>query len=94
MIRAFDPQGMELARPMLPDEVAFCRDAGHALEGADALVLITEWNEFRAISPSRLADTLSDRIVVDLRNVFDPVAMKQAGLRYHAIGRSEPRLEG
>ena len=87
VIRAFDPEGMEQARPMLPEEVVFCRDAGEALEGAHALVLITEWNEFRAISPARLSSALADRVVVDLRNVFDPVAMQQAGLRYFAVGR-------
>ena len=86
-IRAFDPQGMEQARPMLPEQVVFCRDVGDALEGANALVLVTEWNEFRAISPTRLAHTLSDQVVIDLRNVFDPVAMQQAGLRYFAVGR-------
>ncbi len=86
-IQAFDPEGMEQARPMLPDEVVFCPDAGHALEGAHAMVLITEWNEFRAISPARLATVLTDRTVIDLRNVFDPLAMQQAGLRYFAIGR-------
>ncbi len=87
VVRAFDPEGMEQARPMLPAEVVFCRDAGDALEGAHALVLITEWNEFRAISPTRLATGLADRVVVDLRNVFDPVAMKQAGLHYFGVGR-------
>ncbi len=86
-IRAFDPEGMEQARPMLLDEVVFCPDAAHALEGAHAMVLIAEWNEFRAISPSTLATALRDQVVVDLRNVFDPVAMREAGLRYTAVGR-------
>ena len=86
-IRAFDPEGMEQARPMLPEGVVFCRDATDALDGAHGLVLVTEWNEFRAISPAWLGGALSDRIVVDLRNVFDPVAMQEAGLRYFAIGR-------
>ncbi len=86
-IRAFDPEGMAAARPLLPGAVTYCRDASQALEGAHALVLITEWNEFRAISPARLAEALSDRVVIDLKNVFDPVAMRQAGLKYSAIGR-------
>ena len=89
-IRAFDPEGMEQARPMLPEDVVFCRDAADAMRGAHALVLITEWNEFRAISPAWLSGVLADRTVVDLRNVFDPVAMQQAGLRYFAIGRGRP----
>ena len=93
VVRAFDPEGMEQARPMLPADVVFCRDAGDALEGAHALVLITEWNEFRAIAPARLAATLSERVVVDLRNVFDPSAMHEAGLRYFAIGRGRTVLQ-
>ena len=87
LIRAFDPEGMEQARPLLPGSVTFCTDTADALRGADALVLITEWNDFRALSPARLRDGLADKVVVDLRNVFDPVAMQQAGLRYFAIGR-------
>ncbi len=86
-IRAFDPEGMEQARPLLPEQVVFCRDAADALRGANALVMVTEWNEFRAISPENLATVLADRLVVDLRNVFDPVAMRAAGLRYLGIGR-------
>jgi UDPglucose 6-dehydrogenase len=88
-IRAFDPAGMEQARPLLPDGVVLCRDAPTALDHADALVVVTEWNEFRALSPERLAAVLRQRVVVDLRNVFDPAAMRAAGLRYCAIGRPD-----
>ena len=70
-VRAFDPVGMEHART----------------EGADALVVVTEWNEFRALSPARLHDAMRGRVVVDLRNVFDPAAMAQAGLAYQGVGR-------
>ena len=90
-IRAFDPEGMEQARPMLPEQVVFCHDAADALNGANALVMVTEWNEFRALSPERLATVLADRLVVDLRNVFDPAAMEVAGLRYVGIGRGGQR---
>jgi len=86
-IRTYDPEGMELARPMLPDGVVYCRDALDAVEGADALVLVTEWNEFRALAPERLASAMRGRVLVDLRNVFDPVAMSAAGFSYHGIGR-------
>ena len=89
-IRAYDPEGMEAARPMLPGAVTFCGNAAEAIEGAHAMVVVTEWNEFRAINPSMLADMLHDKVVVDLRNVFDPVAMRQAGLRYSAVGRGSP----
>ena len=86
-IRAFDPEGMAVARPHLPDAVSYCRDANDALTGADVLVLITEWNEFRALSPARLLELMRGRVVVDLRNVFDPVAMREAGMTYLGIGR-------
>jgi UDPglucose 6-dehydrogenase len=88
-IRAFDPEGMEQARPQLPAGVGYCRDAFDAARGADALVLITEWNEFRALSPVRLRDTMRGRVLVDLRNVYDPVAMRQAGFDYHCVGRPD-----
>ena len=87
-IRVFDPEGMEQARPLLPESVRYCADPFEAVAGADALVLITEWNEFRAMSPSRLAETMRGRVLVDLRNVYDPVAMRQAGFEYHGIGRA------
>jgi UDPglucose 6-dehydrogenase len=87
IIRAFDPAGMEQARPLLPDGITYCRDALDAAAGADALVLITEWNEFRAIAPIRLRDAMRGRVMVDLRNVYDPVAMRRAGFAYHGIGR-------
>ena len=86
-IRAFDPEGMEQARPLLPDGITYCRDALDAAAGADALVLITEWNEFRAIAPDRLAGAMRGRVLVDLRNVYDPAAMRAAGFIYHGIGR-------
>jgi UDPglucose 6-dehydrogenase len=87
MIRAYDPEGMEQARPMLSPAVTYCSDAFDAAAGADALLLITEWNEFRALSPARLREAMRGRVLVDLRNVWDPVAMRQAGFDYHGVGR-------
>jgi UDPglucose 6-dehydrogenase len=89
-IRAFDPEGMKPAAALLPQAVTYCRDALEAVEQADGLVLVTEWNEFRALSPARLASGMRGRVVIDLRNVFDPAAMRQAGLDYHSVGR--PRV--
>jgi UDPglucose 6-dehydrogenase len=87
IVRAFDPKGMDQAKPALPSEVIYCRDALDAATEADALVLITEWNEFRALSPPQLATAMHGRIVVDLRNVYDPDAMCQAGFHYVGVGR-------
>ncbi len=89
-IRAYDPAGMGSARPLLPDGVIYCRDALDAVAGADAVVVATEWNEFRAIAPDRLAGLMHGRVVVDLRNIYDPDGMHRAGLAYHSIGRPTP----
>jgi len=86
-IRAFDPEGMETAKPLLPPSVTYCADAPDAVTGADAVVVVTEWNEFRALAPARLKALMSGNVVVDLRNIWDPVAFRQAGLRYQSIGR-------
>jgi UDPglucose 6-dehydrogenase len=87
IIAAYDPEGMEQAKPLMPKGITWCRDAMEAATGADALVLITEWNEFRAISPAKLKGTMAGDIVIDLRNVWDPKAMREAGFRYSSIGR-------
>ncbi len=86
-VRAFDPVGMEHAKALLPDSVHYCTDAYDAVTGADVLVLVTEWNEFRALAPERLRAAMRGTLVMDLRNVFDPVVMRDAGLEYHGIGR-------
>ncbi|MBW8270014.1 UDP-glucose dehydrogenase family protein [Caldovatus aquaticus] len=86
-LRAFDPAGMENARALLPAAVEYAAGALEAAEGADALVLLTEWNEFRALSPARLRAAMRGDVVLDLRNVWDPAAMREAGFRYHSIGR-------
>jgi UDPglucose 6-dehydrogenase len=86
-IRAYDPVGTALARPLLPECVTYCADALEAAATADALVIVTEWNEFRALAPARLADAMRGRVIVDLRNIFDPPAMRAAGFTYHCIGR-------
>ncbi|MGI4976388.1 MAG: UDP-glucose dehydrogenase family protein [Janthinobacterium lividum] len=86
-VRVFDPVGMEAARAMLPPEVAYCTGALDAAQGADALVVVTEWGEFRALAPAALAAAMAGRVVVDLRNVFDPQALRAAGFEYTGIGR-------
>ncbi len=86
-VRAFDPEGMEQARPLLPDSVIYCRDALDAADGADILVVVTEWNEFRAIEPQRLREAMRGKLVIDLRNLYEPAAMRGAGFHYTSIGR-------
>jgi UDPglucose 6-dehydrogenase len=87
IIRAFDPEGIEQARPLLPPSVIYCRDALDAATGADLLVIVTEWNEFRAIDAQRLREAMRGNVVIDLRNLYEPAAMRAAGFHYQSIGR-------
>ena len=87
-LRAFDPGGLEEARKRLSG-VAWCEDAYDALAGADALVLVTEWNEFRALDLKRVAELMRGRVVVDLRNIYEPQRMRDAGFDYSSIGRPD-----
>ena len=90
-IQAFDPVGMDHARSMVPAGVVFCGNAYEAATGADVLVVATEWNEFRALAPERLGAIMRGKLIVDLRNVFDPSAMAAAGFEYQSIGRPVPK---
>ena len=85
-VRAFDPEGMDEAKHMMPS-VVYCEDAYETMQGADVIVVITEWNEFRALDLKRVKSLLKSPVVVDLRNVWDPAEMRQAGFNYRCIGR-------
>jgi len=85
-IRAFDPEGVAEAKKLLPD-LLYCRDAYETMEGADALVLLTEWNEFRALDLARVGRLLAEPLVIDLRNIYQPAEMATARLRYISVGR-------
>ncbi len=86
-LRGYDPAGMTEAGRLL-SEVTWCEDAYSAIDGADALVIITEWNEFRALDLVRVRETLKTPILVDLRNIYDPAEMGELGFRYSCVGRS------
>jgi len=85
-IRAFDPEGMGEAKKLIP-ELVYCHDAYQAMEGADALILLTEWNEFRGLDLARVKRLLASPLVIDLRNIYQPQEMAAAGLSYLSIGR-------
>ncbi|HEX7388870.1 MAG TPA: UDP-glucose/GDP-mannose dehydrogenase family protein [Acidiphilium sp.] len=87
IVSAYDPAAMDAAKPLLPAAVRYAASAPEAVEDADLLVVMTEWNEFRALAPERLASAMRGRVIVDLRNIFDPAAMRAAGFTYHGIGR-------
>jgi UDPglucose 6-dehydrogenase len=85
-VQAYDPAGMHEAKAYLPD-VVWKDSAYDAASGADALVIITEWNEFRALQLDRIAEIMNRRIIVDLRNVYNPADAAKAGFSYSSIGR-------
>lgn len=87
-ITAYDPAAMEEAKPLLPAAITYVKSALDTLHKADAVVVITEWNEFRAIPASVFTDLMAGRIMVDLRNLYEAAQMTEAGLEYHSIGRS------
>jgi UDPglucose 6-dehydrogenase len=90
-VQAYDPVAMDEARRIYQGQanVEFCGSAEDALQGADALVLVTEWQEFRSPDFGRIKDSLSTPVVIDGRNVYDPGQMREMGFRYYAIGRGE-----
>jgi UDPglucose 6-dehydrogenase len=85
-VRAFDPEGMAEAKKLMPDLI-YCRDAYDCMNGADAVAIITEWNEFRNLDLIRMKQLLRQPAVIDLRNVYNPAEMAEAGFRYTSIGR-------
>jgi UDPglucose 6-dehydrogenase len=85
-VRAFDPVAMAPAAKLLP-EVTFAKDAYEACEGADALVIMTEWNQFRMLDFARIQGRLERPLVVDLRNVYQSDQMREAGFEYVSVGR-------
>jgi UDPglucose 6-dehydrogenase len=89
VVRAYDPEGMHEAQKLLPGIVA-CTDAYDAMKGAHAVVVLTEWNQFRNLDTKRMLSLLQTPIVVDLRNVYNPADMKAAGFNYTCVGRPTP----
>ncbi|MHC5112302.1 MAG: UDP-glucose dehydrogenase family protein [Planctomycetota bacterium] len=86
-VRAHDPEAMITGRAELPDNVIMCEDGYEALDGADALVIFTDWNKFRTPDFDEIAGRLSAKLIFDGRNMYDPEAMARRGFRYHCIGR-------
>lgn len=86
-IRVHDPQGMEEAKKYLPDGIEYTNSAYDAATGADCLVLLTEWNQYRALDFQRLKDTMRAPVFIDLRNVYEPATARKAGFSYTGVGR-------
>jgi UDPglucose 6-dehydrogenase len=87
IVRGYDPAGMEQAKPLLPD-VHYCQSAYSAAEGADAVVIATEWEQFRALDLARLKGVMMQPVIVDLRNIYRADEMRRAAFHYVPIGRA------
>jgi UDPglucose 6-dehydrogenase len=86
-IRAFDPEGMQEAKPLLKD-VSFASGPYDCVQNADAVVFVTEWDQFRALDLDRIKDALKTPIVIDLRNIYTPHEMRGKGFKYVSVGRA------
>ncbi len=86
VIKAYDPEGMKEAKELLLN-VNWCTDAYQAIEEADAVVIITEWNQFRALELDRIKTLMKSPVMIDLRNIYNPDEMASAGFKYSSIGR-------
>ena len=86
-VHAHDPQAMAEAKALLPDSVAYFDDMYAAMAGVDAVVLMTEWNAYRGMDLERIRDTMNGNGFIDLRNVYEPEAMREAGFDYYCVGR-------
>ena len=86
-IRAFDPAAMEKAKEELGDKIVYCDDIYEAAEGADCVILMTEWNEFKEVDWDRIKKTMTQPAILDGRNIYDPKKLKDMGFKYMGIGR-------
>jgi len=86
-IAAYDPEGMEQAQPLMP-KVKMCENPYEAIEGADAIAIVTEWDAFRALDFARVKELAKAPVLVDLRNIYQPDDVRALGFTYDSIGRS------
>jgi UDPglucose 6-dehydrogenase len=84
-IHAYDPEGMREAKSLL--DIKVFPDAYAAIEGADGVVILTEWNQFRALDLKKMKELLKSPLMVDLRNIYHPDEMARAGFQYVSVGR-------
>jgi len=86
-VRVYDPVAMEVARPLLPEAVEMFKNSYDMAKGCDALMVITEWNEFKQLDLEKIKGLLKSPVIYDGRNIYDPKVMKEMGFTYRAIGR-------
>jgi len=87
VINAHDPQGVEEARALLPEQVNYFDDVYETVTDADVVVLMTEWNEYRGLQLKRVKELMAGNIIVDLRNIYEPSTIREHGFKYECVGR-------
>ena len=87
-IRVHDPEGFEQAKPLLPEELEYCPTINEAVENADAIILMTEWNQYRGLDLESIREKMKGNVFIDLRNVYEPDEMNKLGFNYSCVGRS------
>jgi UDPglucose 6-dehydrogenase len=91
-VKAFDPVAMERARDIIP-EVTYCEDAYEAADGSDAVIVVTDWNEFKHLDMARIKASMRQPVLIDGRNIYEPAKMQQLGFIYRGIGRGYEKSE-
>jgi UDPglucose 6-dehydrogenase len=86
-VKAFDPVAMDNARTELGEKITYCHDAYEAVQDADCVMLMTEWNEFKEVDWQRIKSIMKQPVVIDGRNIYDPAKMKDMGFKYTGVGR-------
>jgi len=89
-LKVFDPEGMEEAKKYFADisnDIVYCNDAYETTKDSDALVILTEWNQFRALDLEKVKNLLKNKIIIDLRNIYNPKELNEMGFKYYSIGR-------
>lgn len=93
-VKAYDPEAMENVKELLGDKIEFCDNYYHCTEGADALMIMTEWPVFRTPEFDKLEKYLNNKVIFDGRNLYDPAAMEELGFTYYSIGRRSVNAKG
>jgi UDPglucose 6-dehydrogenase len=86
-VRAYDPEARDVARSLFKNRIHYASDAYHALKGADALLIVTEWNEFREPDFDKMKRLLKAPLIFDGRNLYEPIEIRNLGFTYSSIGR-------
>ena len=88
IISAYDPAAMDEAKEIFSDKIKYFSSSEECIKGSEIIVILTEWNEFRALDPKLISNLMDGNTIVDLRNIFDPIAMRSAKIKYISIGRN------